>query len=268
MFYSDYHIHSRFSGDCNEDLDEIIKKSIGLGLREIAITDHFEKDMINLSKEWDIDLNKYSEEILRLKEKYRKEIEIKLGLEVGIQYQTIDFFEKELKKYPLDFVIASSHGIDRYDLSVGVLQEGKTRDEMQDLYFRTVLKNVENYKKFNVYGHLDFVTRYGGAKFRGMNIENHMDVIEKILKGLIDKGKGIEINTSGYRYGENRVYPDFDIIKKYFDLGGEIITIGSDSHRKDDITKDFKVAYEILEKLGVKYISSFEKMEPSFIKIK
>lgn len=268
MFYSDYHIHSRFSGDCNEDLDEIIKKSISLGLKEIAITDHLEKDMIDLSENWNIDLNKYSEEILRLKEKYKNEINIKLGLEVGVQPQTIDFFEEELKKYPLDFVIGSSHGINRYDLSVGILQEGKTRDEMQDLYFRTVLENVKKYNKFNVYGHLDFVTRYGGPKYRGMNIENHIEVIEEILKGLISKGKGIEINTSGYRYGENRVYPAFDIIKKYFDLGGEIITIGSDSHRKGDITKDFKVAYDILERLDVKYISSFEKMEPKFIKIK
>ena len=85
---------------------------------------------------------------------------------------------------------------------------------------------------------------------------------------IISKGKGIEINTSGYRYGEDRVYPDFEILKKYFELGGEVITIGSDSHRKEDITKDFKTTYEILERLGVKYISSFEKMEPSFIKIR
>ena len=268
MFYSDYHIHSRFSGDSREDLDEILKKAISLGLKEIAITDHLEKDMIDIGPEWDIDLNEYSKEILRLKEKYKNEINLKLGLEVGVQPHTLDYFEKELKKYPLDFVIASSHGIDRYDLSFGILQEGRTRDEMQDLYFRTVYENVKNYNKFNVYGHLDFITRYGGPKYRGMNIGNHIEIIEKILKEIISKGKGIEINTSGYRYGENRVYPDFEILKRYFELGGEVITIGSDSHRKDDITKDFKIAYEILERLGVKYISSFEKMEPSFIKIR
>ncbi len=362
MFYSDYHIHSRFSGDSREDLDEILKKAISLGLKEIAITDHLEKDMIDIGPEWDIDLDEYSKdsredldeilkkaislglkeiaitdhlekdmidigpewdidldeysnEILRLKEKYKNEINLKLGLEVGVQPHTLNYFEKELKKYPLDFVIASSHGIDRYDLSFGILQEGRTRDEMQDLYFRTyfekelkkypldfviasshgidrydlsfgilqegrtrdemqdlyfrtVYENVKNYDKFNVYGHLDFITRYGGPKYRGMNIGNHIEIIEKILKEIISKGKGIEINTSGYRYGEDRVYPDFEILKKYFELGGEVITIGSDSHRKEDITKDFKIAYEILERLGVKYISSFEKMEPSFIKIR
>lgn len=268
MFYSDYHIHSKFSGDSSEKLENILSKAISLGLKEIAITDHFEYDMMDMGEEWNIDLNKYSEEILKLKEKYKNEINIKLGLEVGIQPHTVEYFENELKKYPLDFVIASSHGIDRYDLSFGILQKGRTRDEMQDLYFKTVYENVKKFDKFNVYGHLDFITRYGGMKYRGMNIKNHIEIIEEILKKIISKGKGIEINTSGYRYGEDRVYPDFEILKKYFELGGEIITIGSDSHKASDITKDFSVAYELLGRLGIKYISSFEKMEPSFIKIK
>lgn len=268
MFYSDYHIHSEFSGDSSEKLENIISKAISIGLKEIAITDHFEYDMLGMGKEWEINLDKYCDEIIKLKEINKKDIDIKLGLEVGIQPQTVNFFENELKKYPLDFIISSSHGINRYDLSFGILQKGKTRDEMQDLYFKTVYENVKKFDSFSVYGHLDFITRYGGAKYRGMNIGNHIEIIDKILREIISKGKGIEINTSGYRYGENRVYPDFEIIRRYFELGGEIITIGSDSHKACDIVKDFSIAYEILERLDIRYLASFDKMEPKFIKIK
>lgn len=268
MFYSDYHIHSKFSGDSNEDLIKIIEKSIELGLKEIAITDHLEYGMKDLSSAWDINLDEYVKEILRLKEIYKNKIKIKLGVEAGVQPHTLNYYNEKISKYPFDFVIASTHGINSIDLAFGILQEGKTRDEMQDFYFKTVLENVKKFKNYCVYGHIDFVTRYGGTKFRGMDIEKHMEVIDEILKEIIHSGKGIEINTSGFRYGENRVYPDFPILKRYFELGGEILTIGSDSHQKEYITKYFKTAYEILEKLDIKYITSFEKMKPNFIKIR
>ncbi|NME36619.1 MULTISPECIES: histidinol-phosphatase HisJ family protein [Fusobacterium] len=268
MFYSDYHIHSRFSGDSNEDLIKIIEKSTELGLEEIAITDHLEHGMEDLSSAWNINLDEYAKEILKLKEIYKDKIKIKFGIEAGIQPHTLDFYNEKISKYPLDFVIASTHGINSIDLAFGILQAGKTRDEMQEFYFKTVLENVKKFQNYCVYGHIDFITRYGGPKFRGMDIGKHMEVIDEILKEIISRGKGIEINTSGFRYGEDRVYPDFPILKRYFELGGEILTIGSDSHQKEYITKDFKIAYEMLEKLDVKYITSFEKMNPSFIKIR
>ena len=162
----------------------------------------------------------------------------------------------------------NSTPINKIDLASGILQKGKSRYELQNLYFETVLKNIETYNKFNVFGHLDFVTRYGGSSFSGMDLNEHWDIITKILKTLVLKGKGIEINTSGYRYKENRVYPEFKILKKYLELGGKIITIGSDAHIKEHIFMDMDKAYDILEKLGVKYITTFDKMKPVFKKIK
>ncbi len=268
MFYSDYHIHSKFSSDSQEDLDKIITTAIGLGLKEIVITDHMDHDTNWLPEDYYFDVEKYTTELVRLREKYAKEIDIKIGAELGLQPHTGDFYKKDLEKFPFDFVIASSHDINRIDMGMNILQKGKTRDEMQNLYFQTVLDCVKNFNEFSVYGHLDFVTRYGGPEFRGMNLDNHMEMIEKILKELIHKGKGIEINTSGFRYNEDRVYPQPAILKKYFDLGGEILTIGSDAHKATDIARDFKTAYDILEDLGVKYISSFKEGKPSFIKIR
>ena len=180
MFRVDYHIHSSFSGDSNENIDDIIKQAIYLELDEIAITDHLEYDMLGIDEEkWTLDL----------------------------------------------------------------------------------------YTKYNVWGHLDFITRYGGKEFSGMDLNKNWGLITEILEKLIEKGKGIEINTSGYRYNENRVYPCFEIIKKYVELGGKIITVGSDAHRKEDIALDFSKAYDILKELKVEYITTFEKMKPIFKRI-
>ena len=98
--------------------------------------------------------------------------------------------------------------------------------------------------------------------------KKNQDLIDEILKTLISKGKGIEINTSGYRYKEDRFYPCTDVVKRYFELGGEIITIGSDSHIKEYITMDFDIVYEFLKSIGVKYICGFDKLNPVFKKLK
>lgn len=135
------------------------------------------------------------------------------------------------------------------------------------MYFENLLKNVEVYSHYSVYGHLDLITRYGGEKFRGLNYDKQKDIIDEILKIIIYKGKGIEINTSGFRYGENRFYPDTRVLKRYFGLGGEIITVGSDAHRKEDIGKDFNRVYDFLKSIGQNYICLFENMNPIFKKI-
>ena len=108
----------------------------------------------------------------------------------------------------------------------------------------------------------------GGNEYRGLEYKKNQDLIDEILKTLISKGKGIEINTSGYRYKEDRFYPCTDVVKRYFELGGEIITIGSDSHIKEYITMDFDIVYEFLKSIGVKYICGFDKLNPVFKKLK
>lgn len=268
MFRADYHIHSGFSGDSNENIEDIVRQAISLELDEIAITDHLEYDMLDIDFEkWTLDLDKYKEKIMNLKEIYEEKITIRYGVEIGVQPQTREYLESLVGKYDFDFVIASNHGINKIDLSNGTIQKGKTRDEVQKLYFQTILKNIDLYTKYNVWGHLDFITRYGGKEFLGMDLSKNWNLITEILEKLIEKGKGIEINTSGYRYNENRVYPCFEIIKKYVELGGKIITIGSDAHTKEQIAMDFSKAYEILKELKVEYITTFEKMKPIFKKI-
>lgn len=268
MYINDYHIHSRFSGDSVEDIDKIIQKSIELGMEDIAITDHLEYDIVGMTDKWNLNLDEYTKIILEYKDKYKEKIDIKLGVEVGIQPHTREYLEEQVRKYPFDFVIASTHALDRHDLAMGHLQKNRNKEQLQRYYFETVLKNVKEYNDFNVYGHIDFVTRYGGENYRGLNFKENLDIIDEIIKTLVMKNKGIEINTSGFRYLEDRFYPCTDFVKRYVELGGEIITTGSDSHVYKHIGMDFDKVYEFLKSIGVKYICSFDKRQPIFKKIK
>ncbi|MDR1835965.1 MAG: histidinol-phosphatase HisJ family protein [Fusobacteriaceae bacterium] len=269
MIDRDYHLHTAFSNDSTQDMEESVIRAIELGLREIAITDHFEHDVETFDFEGEYGLNRpaYIAKVREMQEKYKNQILIKLGVEIGAQPQLADYYPGELRRDPWDFIIASCHTIDRIDLFFGKVQEGKTRDEMQDLYFRHVLELVKNYDCFSVFGHLDYVTRYGGPQFRGLNYERQFPVIDEILKTLVAKGKGIEINTSAFRYNEGRFYPHPDVVKRYFELGGEILTVGSDAHRKEDIARDMDRVSDFLKGIGRKYITVFEGLQARFVRI-
>lgn len=268
MYTHDYHIHSRFSGDSSESLEAIVKKAIELNLNEISFTDHLEYDVDGMEEHWNLDLENYVKRVLELKDKYKEIITIKLGVEVGLQPHTYDFFNNIIKNYPFDFVIASTHAIHRKDIGSSNIHIGKTKDEMHSLYFENVLQNVKLFKNYSVYGHLDFITRYGGEEFRELDFEKHKNIIDEILTEIIKSGKGIEINTSGFRYKENRFYPSTTIVKRFFQLGGKFLTIGSDSHKKDDLCKEFDLVYKFLKEIGVENLTSFEKMIPTLKKIK
>ena len=130
-----------------------------------------------------------------------------------------------------------------------------------------MLNNVKTCDFFNVYGHIDYVVRYSPNKDFNYKVFDYCDIINEILKNLIHNGKGIEINTSGYRSGLSNPNPNTEIIKMYRELGGEIITIGSDAHRPQDIAYNFNKVVEILKGCGFKYYTEFKNRKPEFIKL-
>lgn len=264
MFY-DYHMHSSFSNDSKTDMEDMIKRSIELGLNEICFTDHVDYDLEH-DDDWGIDYNKYFDKIEFYSKKYQDKISIKKGIELGLQRQIIDKCNHDINKYLFDFVICSQHAIDRSDLYFGNFFENKTQCESYEKYFTELYHIVKNFKNYSVLGHLDLIKRYGG--FENL-LEDTLfyEIIESILKQAIHDGKGIEINTSCYRYNLPDLTPSRYIINMYKDLGGEIITTGSDSHNPSQVAYQFDYIYSYLKDVGFKYVCKFDKMEPTFIKI-
>lgn len=264
MFY-DYHMHSSFSNDSKTDMEEMVKRSIELGLKKICFTDHVDYDL-DTDFDWGIDYDKYFEKLNFLQNKYHKQISIKKGIELGLQKQITQKCSEDACKYPFDFIICSIHAINKLDLYFGEFFKNKTQHEAYETYFKELYTVVKNYKDYSVLGHLDLIKRYGNYD-KLLDDSLFSDIIEAILKQVIYDGKGIEINTSCYRYNLPDLTPSRNIISLYKDLGGEIITTGSDSHNPSQVAYQFDYIYTYLKESGFKYVSTFNKMKPEFKKI-
>ena len=267
MIKTDYHLHTEYSFDSTEKMEDIVRRAIELGLSEIIFTDHLETLDPNVGINEIIDYDKYVNELEDLKEKYGKSIDLKLGAEINLEPEIITDINSYLDKYPFDFVIGSLHATNFEDFAMSDFSKGKTKDEYYNAYFQWGIDCVKQDFKFCVLGHIDYIVRYGGFSDKYLDMSIHKDAISEILKILIGSGKGIEINTAGLRYNLGHVHPKVEILKLYKELGGEIITVGSDAHRKADLAKDFDIAKKLLKDCGFKHYTRFEKMKPIFEKI-
>lgn len=266
MFLEDYHIHTSFSIDSEAPMEDMISTAINKGMNEIAITDHVDFD----TKYYPVpDYTGYIPYFNNLREKYKNKIKITFGVEIGLENKWADIINNFTDKYDFDFIIGSSHAAKTLDLYFDQKEyfENKTKKEAYTTYFEEILKNIEACPKFNVYGHIDYISRYGMYENNSLEYKDYSDLIDSCLKSLIEKNKGIEVNTSGFRYGINCTYPSLTILKRYKELGGEIITTGSDSHKPEDVADHIAYAYELIKEAGFKYISVFRKQKAEFIKI-
>ncbi|MGL4796431.1 MAG: histidinol-phosphatase HisJ family protein [Paraclostridium sp.] len=263
--YYDYHMHSNFSGDSQTDMEDMIKRSIDLGLKEICFTDHVDYDIIS-DVPFETNYDDYFKMLDYFKNKYHNKISIKKGIEMGVQSHIINDCSNDIQKYPFDFVICSLHAINRVDLYNGTFFDNITQNQAYESYYTELYNIVKNYKDYSVLGHLDLIKRYGNYESE-LDDKLFSDILESILKEVIYNGKGIEINTSCFRYGLKDLTPSRYILQMYKDLGGEIITTGSDSHIPAQVAFKFDYIYNQLKDFGFKYISTFDSMKPSFIKI-
>lgn len=275
--FCDYHTHTVFSSDSMYPMEDCVKDAISIGIDEICFTDHVDygikddwEDLRNnkaTKKYFNVDYDKYFSDLDFLREKYKNQITIKNGLEFGIQKYNIEKYNKLFEKYPLDFVILSIHQIDDKEFWDHGYQDGKTEKEYYENYFNEIYYIVQNYTNYCVLGHLDVMKRYDEKDGYNPFVENK-DIITKILKRVIADGKGIELNTSSIKYKLDDLMPSRDILKLYLELGGEILTIGSDSHCKKDLTNShIEELKQELKDIGFTKFTTFEKMKPTFHKL-
>ncbi len=269
MIYTDYHLHTTFSHDGISTMEQQIQNAIQKRLKEICFTEHYDiYDGLENNTLETIEVSNYVEKFERYKEKYKNQISLKLGIEIGLQPDIKETITNMVKQYPFDFIIGSSHITCKKDIAMDAsFFEGLTQKEAYTKYFREVLENVQLYDEFDVYGHIDYVIRYGGYGEKIIKYNDYKEILDEILIHIINKGKGIEINTSGYRYGLGSPHPNKEILTRYKELGGKIITIGSDAHKIEDMCSDFDKVTELLKQIGYKNYTIFEKREPKFIQL-
>ncbi len=234
----DTHVHTNYSPDADKDatFTSYINRAKQLGLEEIVFTDHVDFDAAHPLFKDDIDYDKYIQEFTQVKDSTR-DIVLTLGVEIGYQTHMLSKINEFLNRYPFEHIILSIHYIEKKDLYTREYFEGKTKKEAFTIYFEKVLEAVREMDMFNVVGHLDYIPRYSG--FGDYEYEDYKEIIDQILQVLIDKNKGIEINTSGFDY-EKRQYPKQEVVNRFIELGGKTIVLGSDSHRVSELSRYYK----------------------------
>lgn len=266
----DSHIHTNFSSDSDMLPETACEKAITRGLTGLIFTDHLDIDYPGFEHLELINLKRYFEYIDILKIKYNEKLLLLKGIEAGIQPGAIEKTAKLVRSYDFDYVIASVHIVDGIDPYFNrEYYSGKTIKEAYEIFLTRILYSIVNYNDFDNVGHFEYVTRYASYDDRTLRYDNHSDLFDLILKQIIEKGKGFEINTGSFRDkpGIPAVQFDSNILKRYRELGGELISLGSDAHNTEYIGYKFDYFRDMLIDTGFSYITHYEKRKPVYTKL-
>lgn len=271
---TDLHVHTEFSDDSTYEMEQVVKDAIAMGLDEICFTDHVDYGVKN---DWDsgkeviyrggeplanVDYPRYVEQIGKMQKLYGDRIGIKLGMEFGVQMHTIPQFEALFNRYPFDFIILSVHQVEDKEFWTQDFQRGHTQKEYNERYYEELLNLVNHFQDYSVLGHMDLIVRYD--KIGVYPFSKVEPYVREILKKVIRDGKGIEVNTSSHRYGLKDATPSRKILQLYYQLGGRIITLGSDSHKPEHLGTYMKEARALLKSIGFEEFCTYERMNPIF----
>lgn len=268
----DSHMHTEFSTDSEAPVRSMLDAAVERGLDSVCITDHMDLDFPPQEGEesfgeeppFQFDTDKYFKMLIPLREEYRDRLEIRIGIEIGLQPHLGGAYRELVQAYPFDYVIGSIHLIRGMDPYYGKLFEGRPDEEAYREAFVETLRCLDSVSDFDSLGHLDYVVRYGKHQAEEYSYRKFADEIDEVLKKLISMGKGLEMNTGGLKYGLGFCNPHPDVVKRYRELGGEIVTIGADAHRPEHVAYEFQQAAEILKLCGFQYYVEYKDRTPEF----
>ncbi len=278
----DCHTHTRFSPDSKADPIKMVERAIELGLTAYAITDHCEcnrwygiehynakpneHDTYNFGEGF----NESLDNITSLKNTYGDKINLICGIELGQATHDYEIADMAAADERLDFIIGSMHELPKRPDFCFINYNNYTTVEIYKLledYFKELFKLCK-WANFDVLGHMTYTLRYIEGEY-GIKIDlsRYDDIIMECFKSIVQNSKGIEINTSGLRQKYSKPFPEYKYIKLYREIGGEIISLGSDAHAVSDLGKGIRECSELAKSAGFNYITYFKKHKPVFVKI-
>ena len=249
---SDYHVHSHFSFDSKEAPENIINKAISLGMEQICFTDHQDFNWPIEGELPLLNIEDYISTLSELRENYQNKIQVLTGIELGLMKGNETLCQNLIKQTNLDYVIGSCHIVDQMDPYYSSFWENKPDRDAFEAYFNTLLNALKTFNNIDALGHLDYIVRYSPNKDINYSPLDYQDIIDEILKFIIDKNIKLEINTANIAKGFSFPNPHTDIINRYKELGGMYVTVGSDAHKAEDIGYGFEYAEQLIEKTGLK----------------
>ena len=256
----DFHMHSRVSFDGHDTGLELALAAKERGLKEICFTDHLDYDPLGKMGKLDFDTEVYNAEYDGLEV---PGLIIRRGMEFGMDNKNLARFRQDLRRRPFDFVLGSIHFVDDLDVYYEDFWQGKTIFQAERRCMEATLECVQLHDDFDVLAHLTYISKtHCHPSPRPVRYGDHRELIDEILKVLARKDKGLEINTSGVdRCGD--YLPPIDMVRRFKELGGRIVTIGSDAHRANRVGQYSFEACEILKDI-FGHVCTFENRQPVF----
>lgn len=273
----DNHNHSQFSFDGGRtSVVKTVNSAIGKGLAGVCFTDHCDFFVPPMKAKYEeyvpevFDVEARNAEIDKVNAKCPQDFHVFKGIEIGVQKSERDKIAAHLEKYSFDEIIASVHYLDDTDPFWGGYYEGKTWRYAYGHYLETLYDEmVWMGDRFDIMGHYDYVTRYAPYPECSILYKDFPDILDSMLRYLAENGKALEINTKTYQDFKGRTpVLDKNILMRYRELGGEIISLGSDSHDADRVGFNFERTAALVSRCGFRYLAHFDKRKPVMLPIR
>lgn len=269
--YADQHLHSSFSADSKAPMKDMIEAALSKGLKHISFTEHNDFEAPAYPDyplgSWDLNVDSYLYELLGLREQYRDRLFIGFGIEIGLMEEAFRKNAVLAHSHEFDFVIGSVHFIGGLDIYDEKYFEGRDVKKALFDYFDAISKNIVRFGNFDVLGHMDLPIRVMPWPEEDYKPADHLDKIDEILNFLIENEKGLELNMSSVIKGKKNPCPHPYILKRYRELGGELVTVGSDAHKPERVAGCFDLAADILADCGFKYYCTYENRTATYVKL-
>lgn len=269
----DYHLHSTCSVDGISTIAQYCHRAAGQKFIEIGFCEHADFDPRDRGCGF-FDYALFRRQIEAQRKRYGDSLTIRAALEVTYQASLEEEIQRFLKGKELDYIVGSVHLVEDGQEWAMVSEEGRceryfarrSAREAYQPYFAEVHKAVGS-GLFDFIGHLDLVKRYGVRYYGPFDLSLFAAEVREILKLAVKRGVGLEINASGLRQAPHETYPGLEALRWYRELGGRILTVGSDAHSVKDLGKGIAEALDLAREAGFEAITLFEKRKPRQLRI-
>ncbi len=271
MVLFDNHNHSQFSFDGKiTSVEKAARMALSNGIGGVAFTDHCDYFVPEMKATYEnlvpetFDIDAQQKEIDRVQTVLDSEtggqaVKLLKGIEVGMHEDCHDRIRQTLDSNNFDQIIASVHYLDGTDPFYGGYYEGKDWKEAYGHYLETIHQEMLWLKDFDILGHYDYVVRYAPYPQTSLLYRDFSDILDEMFRYLIHEGKALEINTKSYQNHNGReVGIDTDVLARYREMGGEIISLGSDSHAPERVGHNFTRTAALLKSAGFRWSAHYE----------
>ena len=266
MIRTDIHTHTKFSADGRNSIEEMIAAAMQKGLAWYGISEHFNYDYDRLHLTIDgqevppIDERAYFTRARELQKQLRGKLHLLVGAEFGYDNanSTLQRYIETEQKYSPDFVVNSVHtclGMDCYFPHYCV---GKSKEYAYNAYLYRVLESLDAPYRYDIVAHVGYCSRNATYPDPKLRYEDYADVLDEILKRIIARGKILEVNSSAKTAGSPFI-PDTDILERYFELGGRMVSFASDAHDTTRIANRRDIVVAALKKVGFTHLTIPDK---------